>query len=242
MSNAHAICTREQWNEARRELLAQEKQFTRLRDELSAKRRALPWVAVDRDYVFHGARGELSLQDLFADKSQLVVYHFMFAPEWEAGCKACSFMADNFDNSVIHLAHRDVSFVAVSRAPVAKLAAYAKRLGWSFPWVSSEGSSFNYDFAVSFTEEQRASEQLLYNYGTLRPRSSDHPGISVFYRHADGTIFHTYSCYARGIELVNATYQFLDLLPKGRDEDSRGMFWVRRNDEYEPSAQPAGVR
>lgn len=232
-TTTHPITTREAWNEARNELLAEEKKFTHLRDELSKKRRALPWVPVDRAYTFEGPQGPRSLADLFEQRSQLVVYHLMFAPEWEAACKSCSFWADHFDSTLVHLAHRDVSLVAVSRASMAKLSGYAKRMGWTFPWVSSGDNSFNYDFGVSFTEEQRASGEPLYNYGTERRSVSDLPGFSVFYRHANGAVFHTCSCYSRGIDMVNETYQLLDLVPKGRDEGAGIMAWLRRHDEYE---------
>lgn len=231
-TQAHAVCTPEEWNEARRELLQQEKQFTRLRDQLSERRRALPRMRVEREYTFQGADGSHSLDDLFGDKSQLLVYHLMFAPEWEAACKSCSFWADSFSQSLIHLAHRDVSFAAISRAPVPKLTAYARRMGWSFPWFSSEGSSFNYDFAVSFTDEQRSSGEPVYNFGTQPVKSSDMPGFSVFVKEADGRVFRTYSCYSRGIDMMNPTYQYLDLVPKGRDESTGAMSWLRRHDEY----------
>lgn len=233
--SAHPISSREQWLAARKELMAQEKKLMRLRDELSERRRALPWVRLEQRYVFQSSEGECSLDDLFAGRSQLVVYHLMYAPEWDAACKSCSFWADNFERNVIHLAHRDVSMCAVSRAPVAKLSAYQKRMGWTFPWVSSEGSSFNYDFAVSFTEQQRAAGEFAYNFGTLPARGSDLPGISVFSRD-DGHVYHTYSCYARGIEPMNAAYQILDLVPKGRDEADGIMAWLRRRDEYETGA------
>lgn len=233
MTTTHTVCTLEEWNEARRELLVQEKQFTRLRDQLSEKRRALPWLRVERSYTFQGVKGPCTLQELFGDRSQLLVYHLMFAPEWEAACKSCSFWADDFDRSLIHLAHRDVSFAAISRAPVSKLSAYAGRMGWSFPWLSAEDSSFNYDFAVSFSEEQRASGEPVYNFGTQSVKSSDMPGFSVFFKDDDGNVFRTYSCYSRGIDMMNVTYQYLDLTPKGRDEGEGVMAWLRRRDEYE---------
>jgi len=233
MTTTHAVCTPHEWDEARRELLAQEKQFTKLRDQLGEKRRALPWLPVERSYTFQGANGPRSLRELFGDNSQLLVYHLMFAPEWEAACKSCSFWADSFDQSLIHLAQRDVSFAAISRAPVSKLTAYAQRMGWSFPWFSSEGSSFNYDLAVSFSEEQRESGRAIYNFGTQSVKSSDMPGFSVFFKDADGSVFRTYSCYSRGIDMMNVTYQYLDLTPKGRDESAGIMAWLRRHDEYE---------
>jgi predicted dithiol-disulfide oxidoreductase (DUF899 family) len=232
MNTPHPVCTREEWLQARKELLAQEKHFTRLRDQLSEQRRALPWVRVERDYTFQGAQQALSLAELFEGRSQLLVYHFMFAPEWDAGCKSCSFWAESFDRSLVHLAHRDVSFAAISRAPIAKLRAYQARMGWTFPWVSSGESSFNFDYAVSFSAEDVASGGLHYNFGTQRPQSSDMPGFSVFFKDADGSIYHTYSCYSRGIDMLNVTYQYLDLVPKGRDEGGRAMAWLRRRDEY----------
>lgn len=232
MSTTHAVCTAQEWNEARKELLGQEKKFTRLRDELSARRRGLPWLKVEREYTFQGAHGPRSLTQLFGDRSQLLIYHLMFAPEWEAACKSCSFWADSFDQSLVHLANRDVSFAAISRAPVPKLKAYAERMGWRFPWLSSEESSFNYDLAVSFTDEQRASGELVYNFGTQAVKSSDMPGFSVFKREDDGSVFRTYSCYARGLDMMNPTYQYLDLVPNGRDEGAGAMSWLRRHDEY----------
>jgi predicted dithiol-disulfide oxidoreductase (DUF899 family) len=195
---------------------------------------ALPWVRVEQDYTFESTQGPRSLKELFGDKSQLIVYHFMFAPEWDQGCTNCSFFADSFDANVVHLAHCDVSFVAISRAPVQKLAAYSKRMGWSFPWLSSGGTSFNHDFAVSFDEAQRASGERVYNFGTQRiTRASDMPGFSVFYKDDQQNVYRTYSCYARGIDMMNATHQLLDLVPKGRNEGAGIMSWVRRHDAYE---------
>ena len=219
----------DEWLAARKELLAKEKAFTRARDELTAQRQDLPWEPVDTEYVFKGAEGRETLADLFQGRSQLIVYHFMFAPEDEAGCKSCSFWADNFNPNVVHLNARDVSFAAVSRAPFEKLDAYRKRMGWGFHWVSSGETDFNFDYGVSFTSEQQ--EEGLYNYGTLPPRVPDREGLSVFARD-NGRIFHTYSAYARGIDLVNTAYNYLDLVPKGRDEGDRGQSWVRRHDEY----------
>ena len=229
----HQIGTREAWQRARLALFRREKELTKLRDELSAQRRALPWVPVERSYTFQTAEGPRSLAALFGDKTQLLVYHLMFAPEWQAACNRCTFWAENFSSNLIHLAHRDVAFAAISRAPVAKLKAYAERMGWSFPWASSEDGSFNYDFAVSFTEAQRASNELVYNFGTLPAMSSDLPGFSVFAKDEQGALFHTYSCYARGIDMMNATYQYLDLVPSGRDEADGAMAWLRRRDEYD---------
>lgn len=234
MSNTtHTVGTLEAWTRARVALMQREKELTKLRDQLNEQRRALPWVPVERTYTFQTADGPRSLSALFGDKTQLLVYHLMFAPEWQAACKSCTFWADNFSSSLIHLAHRDVSFAAISRAPVPKLQAYAKRMGWTFPWVSSEGSSFNYDFGVSFADAQRESRERVYNFGTLPPMDSDMPGFSVFAKDDRGAVFHTYSCYARGIDMMNVTYQFLDLVPKGRDEGGAAMAWLRRRDEYD---------
>jgi predicted dithiol-disulfide oxidoreductase (DUF899 family) len=227
------VVSREEWRKARLELLAAEKEFTRQRDALTRRRMAMPWERVEKSYEFEGPNGALSLAGLFDGRSQLIVYHFMLGPDWEEGCKSCSFWADNFDGVPIHLNHRDVTFTAVSRAPLAKISAYKKRMGWSFPWVSSYGSDFNYDFHVSFTEEQLAAGKVDYNYGLVEGYE-ELPGVSVFSKNARGEVFHTYSCYARGIDMVNGAYQFLDLVPKGRDEDGfeSSMEWVRRHDQY----------
>jgi predicted dithiol-disulfide oxidoreductase (DUF899 family) len=219
----------DEWVEARKELLAKEKEFTRARDELTRARQALPWEPIGKEYVFQGPNGEETLGELFDGLSQLVVYHFMFAPEDDVGCKSCSFWADNFNPNVIHLNARDVSFAAVSRAPFEKLEAYRQRMGWSFHWVSSGETDFNFDYGASFTPEQQ--DERLYNYGSLPPRIPDREGISVFARD-DGRIFHTYSTYARGLDLMNTAYNYLDLVPKGRDEGGHGQTWVRRHDEY----------
>ena len=232
MSNEnHPIVSRQQWIEARKQLLAREKQFTRERDQLSAARRALPWVQVTERYEFERPRGKATLADLFDGKRQLIIYHFMFAPDWQAGCKACSFWADNFNGIVEHLAHRDVRLIAVSRAPLARLTAFARRLGWTFEWASSHGSSFNHDFAVSFTPDELARGKATYNYETRDVRSPELPGISVFYQDGDA-IYHTYSCYARGLDMLNTAYHYLDLVPRGRDEGDRAMSWLRLRDEY----------
>jgi predicted dithiol-disulfide oxidoreductase (DUF899 family) len=216
------------------QLLAKEKEFNRVRDGLSQTRRDLPWERVDKQYKFNGANGEETLADLFAGKSQLVIYHFMFDPTWEAGCKSCSFWADNFNSIGIHLKHRDISFLAVSRAPYNKLEAYRKRMGWGFKWVSSFGSDFNFDYGVSFKPDQLGEDSRAYNYDTLKPYGSEAPGISVFYKDQDGSIYHTYSCYSRGVDMLNGAYHYIDLTPKGRDEgDGSGpQSWVRRHDEY----------
>ncbi|MGH6904099.1 MAG: DUF899 domain-containing protein [Geminicoccaceae bacterium] len=227
------VVSHEEWLKARLELLAAEKEFTRQRDALTRRRMAMPWERVEESYQFEGPNGTLALADLFDGRSQLIIYHFMFGPDWEEGCKSCSFWADNFDGISIHLNHRDVTFITVSRAPLAKLEAYKKRMGWSFPWVSSYGSDFNYDFHVSFTEEQLAAGKVDYNYGLVEGYE-ELPGLSVFSKNERGEVFHTYSCYARGIDAVNGAYQFLDLAPKGRDEDDLefSMEWVRRHDQY----------
>jgi len=229
---APKVVSHEEWNAARKEFLRKEKEFTRLRDELSQQRRELPWEKVEKQYVFEGPQGKQTLAELFDGKSQLVIYHFMFAPEWEAGCPSCSFWADNFNPNVVHLKHRDITMMAVSRAPYAKLAAYQKRMGWTFKWVSSYGTDFNFDYHVSFTPEEVAKKQAEYNYVTQRIGGPELPGTSVFCKDEAGTVFHTYSTYGRGLDLQNAGYNHIDLTPKGRDENGRGQFWVRRRDEY----------
>lgn len=230
----HAVVSPEAWLEERRKLLAKEKEFTRLRDELSRARRALPWERVEKQYIFDGPDGKVTLAQLFEGSSQLVVYHFMFAPDWEEGCPSCSWWADNFERNVGHLIHRDVTFVAVSRAPVDKLGAFRKRKGWTFKWLSSGNSDFNYDFGVSFRPETLTAGEADYNYGRRKMTMTDHAGISVFYRDADDAVFHTYSCYARGLDMMNAGYHYLDLVPKGRDEDGLPykQAWVRERDKY----------
>jgi len=228
------IVSREEWLKARLELLAAEKEFTRQRDALTRRRMAMPWERVEKSYRFEGAKGALSLADLFDGRSQLIIYHFMFGPNWEEGCKSCSFWADNFNGIPIHLNHRDVTFTAVSRAPLAKINAYKKRMGWSFPWVSSNGSDFNFDYQASFTPEQITEGKAYYNYKVVPNTPSDLVGISVFYRNERGEVFHTYSCYSRGVDMLNGAYHYLDLAPKGRDEDAFkfSQEWVRRHDQY----------
>ena len=231
----HRVVTPEHWLEARKRLLAKEKEFTRLRDELSQARRELPWVRVTKQYRFDGPAGKETLEQLFEGRSQLVVYHFMFAPDWDAGCKSCSFWADNFERNVVHLRARDVTLVAVSRAPLAKIEAFRKRLGWTFKWLSAENTDFNFDYHVSFSPEALAKAEIYYNYAWSKFSLSELPGISVFYRDASGAIFHTYSCYARGLDMMNAAYQYLDLVPMGRNEaDQRPgpQAWVRLRDSY----------
>jgi predicted dithiol-disulfide oxidoreductase (DUF899 family) len=229
----HDVVSHEQWLKARLELLEAEKALTRERDALTRRRMALPWERVEKPYLFEGPIGTLTLSDLFGARSQLIVYHFMFAPDWEEGCKSCSFWADNFERIPIHLEHRDVTLVAVSRAPFAKLRTYKQRMGWTFPWVSSHGSDFNFDFQASFTPDEVERDEACHNYEVGEIGVSDLPGISVFAKER-GEVFHTYSCYRRGIEAVNGAYQFLDLVPRGRDEDALDdpMDWLRRRDEY----------
>jgi predicted dithiol-disulfide oxidoreductase (DUF899 family) len=232
----HDVVSHEAWLAARKALLLEEKEFTRLRDQLSQRRRDLPWVRVDKQYVFEGPDGKESLAELFGGRSQLVVYHFMFGPDWEAPCKSCSFWADNFERNVVHLAHRDVTLIAVSSAPLQRLEAFKRRMGWTFKWVSSAGGDFNYDYQVSFTADDLAKGEAYYNYAMQKNTVSELPGISVFYKDAGGTVFHTYSCYARGLDMMNAAYHYLDLVPKGRDEaDQRPypMAWLRYRDSYE---------
>lgn len=229
---AHPVVSPAQWQAARAALLKKEKEFTRLRDALSRDRRALPWEKVERSYVFDGPSGPESLSDLFAGKSQLVVYHFMFSPDDDAGCKHCSFWADHYDAMLPHLAHRDVSFVVISRAPLAKIAAFRQRMGWTFKWLSSGNNSFNYDYRVSFAPAD--FDTPVYNAGTLAPGMADREGLSVFTKDASGTLYRTYSTHARGIDMINGTYQILDLVPKGRDEDPEApQDWVRHHDRYD---------
>jgi predicted dithiol-disulfide oxidoreductase (DUF899 family) len=228
----HPIVSHDQWIAARTEFLAKEKEFTRLREEHAAARRALPWERVADNYVFEGAKGKVSLSDLFDGRSQLVVYHFMFAPEAKAGCPHCSLRADGFDGVQTHLNHRDVTMVCVSRAPFASLDAYQKRMGWTFAWVSSGENTFNRDYFVYFTPGELAAKNAYFNYTMQNPGPADREGHSVFVKAADGTIYHTYSCYDRGNDMLNVHYHYLDMVPKGRDEGGRGPFWVRRRDEY----------
>src|SRR5258708_16935219 len=231
----HRVVSHDEWIEERKKFLAEEKEFNRIRDSLSQKRRELPWERVEEDYVFDGPNGKETLPQLFGRKSQLIVYHFMFDPEWDAGCKSCSFWADNFNGIDVHLAHRDVTFAAVSRAKLPKIEAYKKRMGWSFPWYSSNGSDFNFDYQVSFTPEQLAAGKAYHNYVVRPNTSSEHAGTSVVFKDEEGQAFHTYSCYARGLDMLNGAYHYLDLAPKGRDEDglSYTMEWLRRHDQYE---------
>jgi predicted dithiol-disulfide oxidoreductase (DUF899 family) len=240
------IVSHEEWIAERKALLAKEKEFTRLRDELSAQRRGLPWERVTKTYMFDSRRGAETLGQLFEGRSQLVVYHAMFDPKTatdktpyteDAPCKMCSFWMDNFERIVVHLAHRDVTLIAASRAPVEKLEAYRKRMGWTFKWVSAGGGDFNRDYGVTLTAEEIANGRGEYNYTRTGIPIAELPGISVFYKDAAGQVFHTYSTYARGLDMLNVGYHYLDIVPKGRDEEAkRGGSWVRRRDEYADAA------
>src|SRR5712691_6689008 len=231
----HKVVAEKEWLVARKAHLAKEKEFTRLRDELSRQRRELPWVKVDKPYVFDGPRGKETLADLFDGRSQLLVYHFMLGPDWEEGCKSCSLLADHIDGAAVHLAHRDVTLLAVSRAPLPQIAAFKRRMGWRFKWVSSFGSDFNRDYHVSFSKDEMAQGKTYYNYEVREsPSEGEAPGTSVFYKDTTGDIFHTYSSYARGGDPLIGAYNYLDLVPKGRDEDALAftMAWVRHHDRY----------
>jgi predicted dithiol-disulfide oxidoreductase (DUF899 family) len=231
----HPVVSHEEWLAARRKLLSEEKAFTRERDALSQRRREMPWERVEKNYCFEGPEGSLSLADLFDGRSQLLVYHFMLGPNWENGCKSCSFWADNYNGIDVHLAQRDVTLAAISRAPYPKIAAFRLRMGWSFAWYSSFGDDFNYDFHVSFHPADLKSREVEYNFEMRKMGMDEMPGISVFARNQAGEIFHTYSCYARGLDMLNGAYHLLDLTPKGRDEDGLpfSMSWVRHHDRYE---------
>jgi predicted dithiol-disulfide oxidoreductase (DUF899 family) len=222
------------WLVARKDFLTKEKEFTRLRDELSRQRRALPWEKVEKRYEFDSAKGRVTLADLFDGRSQLIVYHFMLAPGWEQGCPSCSYWADHFDGSTIHLANRDTTLVVISHAPFAEIEAFKKRMGWKFQWVSAFNSDFNFDYRVSFKPEERSGGKVYYNYTMEEFPAEEAPGVSVFARDEAGEVFHTYSSYGRGIDILNGTYNFLDLVPKGRDEDGLAftMSWVRHHDRY----------
>jgi predicted dithiol-disulfide oxidoreductase (DUF899 family) len=230
----HRIVSQDEWLKARQKHLLAEKAFTKARDQLSRQRRELPWTKVEKSYVFDTPQGKKTLADLFDGRSQLIVYHFMLGPGWEAGCPSCSYLADHFDGANIHLAQRDVTLAVVSRAPLAEIAAFKKRMGWHFPWASSNGSDFNYDFHVSFTPEERAKGKVAYNYTMEEFPSEEAPGASVFFKDADGAVYHTYSSYGRGLDMFLGAYHFLDIVPKGRDEDSLPwtMSWVRHHDRY----------
>jgi predicted dithiol-disulfide oxidoreductase (DUF899 family) len=231
----HKIVPHDEWLAARKAHLADEKAFTRARDVLSQKRRDLPWEKVEKNYVFDGANGKQTLADLFGGKSQLIVYHFMLGPDWEEGCASCSLLADHFDGAVIHLAQRDVAFAVVSRAPLQKIETFKRRMGWRFKWVSSLGNDFNFDYQVSASPEEKATGVTIYNYAKTQFPSDERPGASVFFKDAGGQVFHTYSSYGRGLDILIGAYNFLDIAPKGRDEDGLkyGMAWVRHHDKYD---------
>jgi predicted dithiol-disulfide oxidoreductase (DUF899 family) len=229
----HRVVSQQEWLRERSALLVKEKAFSRQREQLAEERRQLPWVKVDKRYSFEGPNGQETLSELFGERRQLIVYHFMFKPEAEAGCAHCSFWADHYSSLPVHLQHRDTAFVAISRAPVAKIEAFRKRMGWTFKWVSSGNTDFNYDFQASFTPSQLQSGSVFFNYVNGPAGPADREGISVFYKTSTGDLLHTYSCYARGIDMVNGTYQFLDLTPKGRDEAAgAAQDWVRYHDRY----------
>ena len=234
----HKIVSQSEWLAARKAFLENEKRFTRARDELSRQRRELPWVKVDKPYVFDGPDGKETLADLFDGRSQLIVYHFMFGPGWEQGCPSCSFLADHFDGAAVHLAQRDVTLLVVSRAPFTQIETFKRRMGWRFKWVSSFGGDFNRDYHVSFTKDELEKGKAYYNYDVGKFPAEEAPGASVFFKDEVGRIFHTYSTYARGLDMLVGAYQFLDLAPKGRDEDDLAftMAWVRHHDRYENGA------
>ena len=230
----HEVVDHEEWVARRKAFLEREKELTKLRDELSAARRALPWEKVDEDYVFETVAGRRSLSELFEGRPQLLVYHFMFGPDWDAGCPSCSFWADGYDRNAIHLAQRNITLIAVSRAPLEKIQAYRERMGWSFNWVSSLENDFNWDYDVSFKQEDLDAGKVYYNYTQTSFGSGEGPGLSAFYRDGDGAVFHTYSTFARGLDMFNAAYHMMDMAPLGRDEGELpyAQAWVRRRDEY----------
>ena len=225
------VVSKDEWVRKRKDLLAKEKAFDKQRDQLSALRRELPWSLVDENYEFDSTNGPKTLADLFGNSSQLIVYHFMFGPDWEEGCKSCSFWADNFENTVVHLKQRDTNFVAISRSDLEKLQKFKDRMGWSFEWVSSVKNNFNMDFQVSFLPDQN---ERTYNYQETQTKAEELPGISVFYKDEEGAVYHTYSTYARGLDMLNGTYHFLDIVPKGRDEEKLpyAQAWVKLRDQY----------
>lgn len=234
----HKIVSQSEWIAARKAFLESEKRFTRARDELSKQRRELPWVRVDKDYVFEGPNGKTTLAELFDGRSQLIVYHFMLGPDWPEGCKSCSYLSDHWDGATIHLAHRDVTFLCISRAPYDQIAAFKKRMGWRFNWVSSFGNDFNRDFHVSFTKDEMDGKKAYYNYEPRGFPVAEAPGASVFFKNDKSEVFHTYSTYGRGLDILVGTYNLLDLVPKGRDEDElkMSMAWVRHHDRYDDAA------
>jgi predicted dithiol-disulfide oxidoreductase (DUF899 family) len=237
----HKVVSKNQWLQARIDLLAKEKELTRLGDEISRQRLELPWTQVEKEYVFDGPQGKMSLADLFGPRSQLATYHFMFGPDWNEGCPGCSYVTDHMDGAIEHLAARDVTLVLVSRAPLEKLATFQRRMGWRMLWVSSAGCDFNHDFGVSFSKEELASGAKAYNFGTTAPHGEENPGLSMFSKDAGGAVFHAYSTYGRGLEAMLGTYAILDRAPKGRDEAGlpSPMSWVRHHDKYEPTSQGA---
>lgn len=239
----HAIVSPDQWLTARQALLAREKELTQLRDQIARERRALPWVRVEKDYVFEGLEGRRTLAELFEGRRQLLVQHFMLGPDWEQGCPSCSFMADHTDGMLPHLAQRDVTLVAISRAPLARIERFRQRMGWRFPWLSSHGSDFNHDFHVSFSPEVQARGEVYYNYAMRPFPIEEAPGISAFFKDDAGDVFHTYSTYGRGVEVMMGTYNLLDLAPRGRDERDvpNKMEWVRHHDRYAPAPQVAAA-
>ncbi|MBS0196405.1 MAG: thioredoxin family protein [Planctomycetes bacterium] len=245
---SHRVVSRQEWLAERIALLAEEKELTRRRDALAAKVRDLPWVKVEKPYTFDAPGGSRSLADLFGDRTQLIVYHFMFDPTWSQGCMSCSFIADHYNGIVIHLAHRDISFVTVSKAPIAKIEQFRARMGWTFPWVSGANSDFGRDFGVSFTDQELTRGDAVYNFTDTAHAIRELPGLSVFTRTARGDIYHTYSAFARGLETFLSAYQYIDVTPKGRDEASTGgMGWLRHHDRYDdanfivPWAEKPGI-
>ncbi len=238
----HTIVSRDEWLEARKRLLVKEKELTRARDAVATERRALPWVKIEKTYVFDGPNGPVTLSELFEGRSQLILQHFMFGPDWDEGCVGCSFKSDHIDGARMHFEHHDVAFASVSRAPIEKIEAYRRRMGWTFTWVSSTRNDFNFDFHVSFTPDQIARDRVYYNYAEQRAQGMDEAsGDSVFYKDAAGDIYHTYSTFARGDEMLVGAYNYLDLTPKGRNETGPGfnlMDWVKRHDRYVDESQP----
>jgi predicted dithiol-disulfide oxidoreductase (DUF899 family) len=242
---SHPVVSRDRWIAERKALLAREKELTRLSDQIARERRALPWVRIEKNYVFEAPEGRRTLAELFDGRRQLIVQHFMFAPGWEEGCKSCSFMADHVDGMRAHLAQRDLTLLVVSRAPLADIERFRRRMGWQFKWVSSQGTDFNYDFGVSFTPEERGRGEVYYNYDLQQFPQAEAPGISVFYKDGGGEVLHTYSTYGRGVEAMMGAYRFLDLSPRGRGEDDLDftMEWLRHHDLYEqaPSLETAAT-
>lgn len=242
-TNNHRVVSRDEWIAERKALLAREKELTRLSDQIASERRALPWVRIDKNYTFDAPEGRRTLAELFNGCRQLLVQHFMFAPGWEQGCPSCSYMADHVDGMNVHLAHRDVAFTAVSRAPLAEIERFRQRMGWRFNWVSSHGGDFNYDFGVSFTPKDLAKGEIYYNYGAWPHAFEEWPGVSVFYKDDAGDVFHTYSTYGRGVEVMMGAYRMLDLTPKGRNEKDveHKMEWVRHHDRYQSAPNAKGT-